>query len=94
MDYTNSPASNQHPNAHDYAQLSTIYAHVDSGAAAARLQADAPPAMEQLYLEGPEQWGRVVSRYEDGRPARYELDFGRGYKVITHVYWLPEEARK
>lgn len=94
MDYTNSPGSNQHPNPHDYAQLSSIYAHVDSSAAAAQMQADAPPAMEQLYLAGPEQWGRVISRYEDGRPARYELDFGRGFKVITHVFWVPEEQRR
>ena len=95
MDYTNSPGSNQHPNPHDYAQLSTIYAHVDSGLVAAEeMQADAPPAMEQLYLAGPQQWGRVIERYEDGRPSRYELDFGRGFKVITHVYWLPEDRRR
>ena len=30
MDYTNDPASNQHPNAHDYEQLADIYAHLDS----------------------------------------------------------------
>src|SRR3989344_9280309 len=30
MDYTNNPSSNQHPNDHDYAQLETIYAHLDS----------------------------------------------------------------
>lgn len=29
MDYTNNPASNQHPNQHDYEQLATIYAHLD-----------------------------------------------------------------
>lgn len=28
MDYTNNPASNQHPNTHDYAELATIYAHL------------------------------------------------------------------
>src|SRR5262245_39009596 len=27
MDYTNLPASNQHPNAHDYSLLQTIYSH-------------------------------------------------------------------
>jgi hypothetical protein len=96
MDYTNSPGSNQHPNSHDYEELSIIYSHVDAAAAAldVETQADAPPAMEQLYLAGPAQWGRVISRYEDGRPSRYELDFGRGYKVITHVFWVPEENRK
>ena len=30
MDYTNSPGTNQHPNQHDYAQLESIYAHLDS----------------------------------------------------------------
>jgi hypothetical protein len=30
MDYTNNPASNQHPNAHDYQQLLDIYNHVES----------------------------------------------------------------
>ncbi|MEO7803126.1 MAG: hypothetical protein ABIS18_01405 [Actinomycetota bacterium] len=30
MDYTNLPASNQHPNQHDYDQLATIYNHLDS----------------------------------------------------------------
>lgn len=92
MDYTNSPGSNQHPNAHDYEQLSTIYSHLDGSAAAtlSAAEADAPPAMEQLYLAGPAQWGRVIGRYADGRPRVYELDFGRGYKIITHVFWVPE----
>ena len=30
MDYTNNPATNQHPNAHDYEELETIDAHFDS----------------------------------------------------------------
>lgn len=96
MDYTNSPGSNQHPNAHDYEQLSIIYSHSDGSAAAtlSAAQADAPPAMEQLYLAGPAQWGRVVARYTDGRPKIYELDFGRGYKIITHVFWVPENNRR
>lgn len=29
MDYTNSPGTNQHPNAHDYEQLASIYSHLD-----------------------------------------------------------------
>jgi hypothetical protein len=34
MDYTNDPSTNQHPNAHDYGQLQTIYSHLDSGSTA------------------------------------------------------------
>ena len=96
MDYTNSPSSNQHPNGHDYEQLQIIYAHTDGGAAlsAAADASDAPPAMKQLALDGPGQWGRVVARYDDGRPRLYELDFGRGYKIITHVFWLPDCKRR
>ncbi len=30
MDYTNDPTTNQHPNQHDYDELGTIYAHLDS----------------------------------------------------------------
>jgi len=37
MDYTNDWSTNQHPNQHDYDELSTIYNHVDAGAAAAKL---------------------------------------------------------
>lgn len=29
MDYTNNPSTNQQPNAHDYEQLESIYAHLD-----------------------------------------------------------------
>lgn len=96
MDYTNSPSSNQHPNAHDYEQLQIIYAHSDGSAAlsAAADTSEAPPAMEQLALDGPGQWGRVIARYDDGRPRLYELDFGRGYKIITHVFWVPEGKRR
>lgn len=95
MDYTNSPSSNQHPNPHDYEQLQIIYAHSDGGAALSAVDtSEAPPAMKELALDGPGQWGRVVARYADGRPRLYELDFGRGYKIITHVFWVPDGKRR
>ena len=95
MDYTNSPSSNQHPNPHDYEQLQLIYSHSDgSSLTAATADRDVPPAMDQLYLAGPAQWGRVVARYTDGRPKIYELDFGRGHKIITHVFWAPGANRR
>lgn len=90
MDYTNDPASNQHPNAHDYEQLQVIYSHLDSSST---VQSAPPPAMSLLELEGPGQWGRVVASYADGRPKFYELDFGGGHKIITHVFWVPESNR-
>lgn len=89
MDYSSDPEPNQHPNVHDYEQLETIYAHLDStttvGSAAAT--SAAPPAMGQLPLDTPAQWGRLVRRGNGGRTAVYELDFGRGFKVRTYVIW-------
>ena len=89
MDYTSNPATNQQPNAHDYEMLETIYDHVDStstvGSAATR--SAAPPAMNEIDMDGPGQWGRLVRSSRNGRIQLYELDFGRGHKVITHVFW-------
>ncbi|MBI2682851.1 MAG: hypothetical protein HYX26_06475, partial [Acidobacteriales bacterium] len=42
MDYTNNPASNQHPNSHDYDELVTIYSHLDSSTT---VGSKVPPAM-------------------------------------------------
>ncbi|HEY5644522.1 MAG TPA: hypothetical protein VIS76_01145 [Pseudomonadales bacterium] len=43
MDYTNEPASNQHPNSHDYALLGEIYAHLDSYDSFVDSSAEEPP---------------------------------------------------
>jgi hypothetical protein len=92
MDYTSDPdgpPSNEHPNAHDFEQLETIYAHLDGsttvGQAAGSLKA--PPAMGQIDFEGPGQWGRLVRSTNGGRTEVYELDFGAGNKVVTFVVW-------
>lgn len=95
MDYTNDPdgggsygPSNEHPNQHDFEQISAIYSHLDSSSTvAAALPDGAPAAMTQIDLDGPGQWGRLVSSSRNGRSQTYELDFGRGHKVITHVFW-------
>lgn len=92
MDYTNDPdgpPSNEHPNGHDYDQLEAIYAHVDSATTVSNAAATRgmPPAMSQMDLEGPGQWGRLIRVSRDGRLALYELDFGRGFRVFTFVIW-------
>ena len=90
MDYSSDPVPNQHPNAHDYEQLETIYAHLDAPALPAPSPAKgnaAPPAFDQLDLAGPGQWGTLVRSSKDGHIETYELDFGRGYRVVTHVIW-------
>jgi hypothetical protein len=101
MDYTNNPGTNQHPNAHDYEQLEDIYAHLDStttiGASAPTGpgRGAAPPAWHELTPgDTPAQWGRLVAQSRDGGQSVYELDFGRGYKIITHVTWTLEMAER
>ena len=96
MDYTSDPEgppSNEHPNSHDYQMIESIYSHVDStstvGTAAAL---GAPAAMNQIDFEGPAQWGQLVRSSRNGRVQVYELDFGRGNKVITHVFWADPDG--
>lgn len=99
MDYTSDPLgppSNVSPNSHDLGQLLDIYDHFESPAAAdgsapGRGRA-APPAMGQIDFETPNQWGRLVRSNANGRVQVYELDFGGGHKVITHVFWADLQA--
>lgn len=96
MDYTSDPdgpPSNEHPNAHDFEQLESIYAHLDSTTTVgAALPSTMPPAMGQIGFDTRAQWGRLVRSNANGRVQIYELDFGRGHKVITHVFWADPAA--
>jgi len=99
MDYTSDPdgpPSNEHPNQHDFDQITTIYSHLDSTTTVgALLPQGAPSAMSDLSLDGPGQWGRLVSSTRNGRGQTYELDFGRGHKIVTHVFWAdPDRDRQ
>lgn len=92
MDYTSSPGSNQHPNAHDYAQLETIYAHLDSFSS---LSSGLPPGgkgSKDADVSEPKEWGKVVKEDKQGRPSVLERDFGGGEKVFTFVIWADEAA--
>ena len=97
MDYTSDPdgpPSNEHPNAHDYEQLVTIYgSHTDSTTTLSQTGAQGamPPAMTDIDFEGPGQWGRLIRSTHNGRTELYELDFGGGHKIFTFVIWADEE---
>lgn len=95
MDYTSDPdgpPSNEHPNAHDFQQVTSIYTHLDStSTVGAALPNGVPAAMGQIGFDGPNQWGKLVRASRNGRVQIYELDFGRGNKVITHVFWADPE---
>jgi hypothetical protein len=95
MDYTNDPSTNQHPNQHDYDQLVAIYTHLDSTTTVGQALPNGngqgvgpmPPAMQDLDLEGPGQWGKVVRGSRAQGFTVHELDFGGGHKVVTFVTW-------
>jgi hypothetical protein len=98
MDYTSDPTTNQHPNAHDYEELETIYAHLDSGGTSGgggggggkgkNGNGTLPPAFTGLELTGPGQWGRSVALSNNGLHETFEADFGGGNVVITFVTWV------
>jgi hypothetical protein len=98
MDYTNDPEgppSNEHPNAHDYAQLEEIYAHLDGGGGTGGGGRGrgrgfggmpiVPPAFGQVDVDSPRQWGRMIRG--NARAALFDLDLGNGNLVFTFVIW-------
>ena len=88
MDYSNNPLPNQHPNAHDYEQLATIYQHLDTsttiGAATTAAVADVG--------DSPATWGRPIKFDRQGRPNVYERIDGPGRTTVTHVFWAVGEG--
>lgn len=91
MDYTSDPSSNQHPDAHDYAQLESIYGHLDSsGGGGGDCNPRSPKCNSNNGVAGsdlnaPGEWGQLVRT--QGRIAVYERDFGGSHRVITFVIW-------
>jgi hypothetical protein len=93
MDYTSNPASNQHPNLHDYQQLEAIYTHLDGsdgGGGGGGCNPRSPKCnpgngVPSSGLDHPSDWGQIVR--ENGRTAVYERDFGNGVRLITFVIW-------
>lgn len=94
MDYTNDPdggpggasetdPSNEHPNAHDYEQIETIYAHLDSTTTVR--QTTAPGAAASQIDRG--QFGQLIRSTNGGRTELYVLDLGNGRRIFTHVIW-------
>jgi len=81
MDYTSNPGTNQHPNAHDYAQLESIYAHLDT---TTTVGAAAPTGAGAAWHS---EFGLMVARSSDGRTSTFVRDLGAGQRIITHVLW-------
>jgi hypothetical protein len=81
MDYSNN-LDNPHPNAHDYAQLETIYnSHLDSSTTIAAM----PPGFANADIHAQENWGEKVS--DNGKTAIFVRDFGDDNLIFTFVFW-------
>lgn len=88
MDYTNQPAGNESPDAHDYQQLLSIYNHLESGMMIGGGRGNSGADVGDT----PATWGRPVNFDRQGRPNIYERIDGPGQKTITHVTWAIGEG--
>ncbi len=98
MDYTNDPdgpPSNEHPNAHDYEMLETIYAHLDSFTTILLTNGDGGGSGngkgKGKPTDNPSEWGKALRKDAKGRTTLHERDFGGGEKVFTFVVWAENE---
>jgi hypothetical protein len=84
MDYTNNPGTNQHPNAHDYDELVTIYTHLDSTTTVGF-------TLDALYPDvdtnNPNEWGNAIRVTRNGHVIQFERDLGYGQRLFTFVYY-------
>ena len=82
MDYSQDVNSTD-PNAHDYAMLDSIYAHLDAtttvGVASGRIASQVGNDRSS--------WGREVHTSADGEHSTFVRDFGGGDVVVTEVTW-------
>jgi hypothetical protein len=99
MDYSRAPQggvyngfdygpSNEHPNAHDYDELTIIYNHNDGFTTATPMTVPnaAANSVEAAGVE-PAEWGTPVRRDALGRPDVFVKQLGRGQQKVTHVVW-------
>lgn len=94
MDYTNTPAGNEHPNLHDYEQLELIYNHseINTTMVGPGKSKASAPALGAIGGDTPAEWGRAVDTDAQGRPHYFVQDLGGGKRKITHVFWAIGEG--
>jgi hypothetical protein len=76
---------------HDFEQLGTLYAHVDSATTGTPTKSKAGMA-EAASSDDPREWGQPTDDHGHGRPSHYVRDFGDGHKLFTFVIWVGEES--
>lgn len=98
MDYFSNTGANAgstlstHPNQHDYDQLASIYAHLDSSTTLAASAGQSAGAADTT--NDPNSWGQLMSQSANGRSSTYERGNSDGSKTVTHVYWTLEAAER
>ena len=96
MDYFSNTGANAtstlstKPNAHDFAQLNTTYAHLDATTTVAmRAPMGAPSS---ALSDDPNSWGVLVRQSANGRSSNYQRFERDGSQTVTHVFWTNETA--
>jgi hypothetical protein len=103
MDYTDDPnggmynsfeygPTNEHPNAHDFTQLASIYgSHIDgtSGTGGKKNRNGAEPTArsEEPIGNSSTQWGEVIATDGNGRPSHYKKVIDPDRTVFTFVIY-------
>lgn len=82
MDYSQDPNSTA-PNAHDYAMLDSIYAHLDTTTTVGLSSASTASSVGNARSS----WGREVHTSADGKHSTFVRDFANGDVVVTEVTW-------
>ena len=82
MDYSTDSTNSQHPNAHDYEELESIYSHLHSTSTTASKQ---PAAAKRGNYDTRDKWGQLKHRDEDGKHAVFERQFSDGTILVTFV---------
>lgn len=100
MDYFSNTGANAgstlsiKPNQHDFDELKTIYAHLDSTTTAAAMAAMAPQSADVDVTDDSASWGALVSQSVNGRSSTYERYNQDGSVTRSHVFWTLEAAEK
>src|SRR5262249_50439803 len=81
------------PNAHDFEELSIIYAHMDSTTTvAASISSSSSLSEPNDYY--PNSWGQLVAQSRDCRSSTYGRANSDGSRSFTHMYWTEEAASR
>jgi hypothetical protein len=90
MDYTSNPASNQHPNQHDFDLLESIYSHTDT---TTTVRASSTSSASSGAGNAQNDWGKAIGGHPAGGADGHHhndvfvKDLGKGHVVLTHVFW-------